>query len=140
MNKSIASASAVISATPAEVWHALTTPEMVREYMFGAEVHTDWKKGSEIRFTGEHDGHHYEDKGTIETIAPRKCLAFTHWSSMSGEPDTPENHHLVTYQLERSGRRTKITVSEENVPTEQLEACSNNWAKVLDGLKKMVAH
>ena len=130
MNKSIASASAVISATPAEVWHALTTPEMVREYMFGAEVETDWKKGSEIRFSGEYDGHQYEDKGTIETIAPRKCLSFTHWSSMSGEPDTPENHHLVTYQLERSGRRTKITVSEENVPTEKLEECSNNWAKI----------
>jgi uncharacterized protein YndB with AHSA1/START domain len=140
MSKSIASASAVISATPAEVWHALTTPEMVREYMFGSEVQTDWKKGSEIRFTGEYDGHRFEDHGTIETIAPRKCLSFTHWSSMSGEPDTPENQHLVTYQLERSGRRTKITVSEENVPTEKLEECSNNWAKVLDGLKKLVAH
>ena len=140
MTKSIASASAVISATPAEVWHALTTPEMVREYMFGTEVHTDWKKGSEIRFTGEHDGHPYEDKGTIETIAPRKCLAFTHSGSMSGDPDAPEDRHLVTYQLERSGRRTKITVSEENVPTEKLEACSNNWAKALDGLKKLVAH
>ena len=140
MDKSIASASAVISATPAEVWHALTTPEMVREYMFGSEVHTDWKKGSEIRFTGEYNGHQYEDKGTIETVTPRKCLAFTHWSSMSGEPDTPENHHLVTYRLERSGRRTKITVSEENVPTDKLEECSGNWAKVLDGLKKIVAH
>lgn len=140
MNKSTATASAVISATPAEVWRALTTPEMVREYMFGAEVRTDWKKGGEIRFTGAYDGHPYEDKGTIEAIAPRKCLAFTHWSSMSGEPDTPENHHLVTYQLARSGRRTKITVSEENVPTEKLEECSSNWAKVLDGLKKLVAH
>jgi uncharacterized protein YndB with AHSA1/START domain len=140
MNKSIASASAVISATPAEVWHALTTPELVREYMFGSDVQTDWKKGSEIRFTGEHEGRRYEDKGTIEMVAPRKCLAFTHWSSMSGEPDTPENHHLVTYKLERSGRRTKITVSEENVPTEKLEECSGNWAKVLDGLKKIVAH
>ena len=59
---------------------------------------------------------------------------------MSGEPDTPENHHLVTYKLERSGRRTKIAVSEENVPTDKLEEYSGNWAKVLDGLKKIVAH
>lgn len=138
MSKSIATASAVIPATPTEVWRALTTPEMVRQYMFGSEVHTDWKKGSPIRFTGEYKGQRYEDKGEIRAVEPGRRLSFTHWSSMSGEPDTPENHHLVTYKLEPSGTETKVTVSQENVPTEKLEEFSANWAHVLEGLKNVV--
>jgi hypothetical protein len=45
-------ASIAIEASSAEVWDALVTPAIAKEYFFGATVHSDWKEGSPITFTG----------------------------------------------------------------------------------------
>jgi uncharacterized protein YndB with AHSA1/START domain len=47
-NKLIAKVSATINAPIAKVWDALVTPEMIKRYMFGATVVSDWKEGSSI--------------------------------------------------------------------------------------------
>jgi uncharacterized protein YndB with AHSA1/START domain len=39
-----------------KVWFALTDKEMIRQYFYGTEVNTDWKKGSPITFTGTWQG------------------------------------------------------------------------------------
>ena len=38
--------SIIINASLANVWKTLTDPELVRQYLFGTNVFTDWKKGS----------------------------------------------------------------------------------------------
>ena len=100
MTKHIAHTQISIAASPDRVWTALTTPEMIKQFMFGADVHTDWKVGSPLTYTGEMQGKKYEEKGTIKKLEPGKVLAATHFSSMSGKPDVPENYALVTWQLE----------------------------------------
>lgn len=45
---STAEATVTINAASADVWNALVTPEAIRQYMFGTDVHTDWKEGSPI--------------------------------------------------------------------------------------------
>ena len=42
--------STLVAAQPQEVWAALTTPEIIKTYFFGADVETDWREGSPIRF------------------------------------------------------------------------------------------
>ena len=61
----IAKASITINATAEKVWHALTDPRMIKKYMFGTSVISDWKEGSKIIWKGEWEGKSYEDKGKI---------------------------------------------------------------------------
>lgn len=42
----IAKASTSIDAPPATVWEALVNPEMIKQYMFGTNVVTDWKRAA----------------------------------------------------------------------------------------------
>src|SRR5687768_1973080 len=47
MNKAlIAKATVTIDAPVAKVWEAITNPELIWQYLFGAEVITDWKEGT----------------------------------------------------------------------------------------------
>src|SRR6476646_6915962 len=94
----IANASTDINAPAEKVWDALTNPEMIRQYLFGAEVTSDWTEGSPIVYQGEYQGNSYEDKGKVVTVERGKRLVVTHWSPLSGTPDTPENYHTVTYE------------------------------------------
>lgn len=44
----IAKAETTINAQAGNVWDALINPDMIRKYMFGATVISDWKEGSKI--------------------------------------------------------------------------------------------
>ena len=44
----IAETSISVDASPAQVWKALTTPSLIKKYLMGTDVHSDWKEGSTI--------------------------------------------------------------------------------------------
>ena len=135
----IARATTTINAPASKVWDALTKPELIKQYLFGTEVTTDWQVGSPIRYKGEWQGKPYEDKGEIVQIEPRKLLVSTFWSSLGGLPDTPENYNTVRYELSPAGDATRLTVTQDNNPTEEAASHSEqNWQKVLDGIKKLL--
>ena len=140
MNKAFtAKATITINAPAAKVWQALTTPEMMKQYLFGAEVVTDWKVGSSIIYKGVWEGKPFEDKGKILKFKPEKLLVSTHWSPLSGVPDSPENYHTVTYELSVQDGGTRVTLTQDNNATEEEKAHSEqNWKMVLDGLKKLL--
>lgn len=138
-NKFIANVSITIDASPAKVWEALTNPELIKQYLFGTEVVSDWKIGSTIIYKGVWQGKAYEDKGTILNIMPEKLLESTYWSSMSGIPDVPENYKKVTYALTPENGSTKLTLTQDNNATqEEKNHSEQNWKMVLDGLKKLL--
>lgn len=125
----------------ADVWNALTTPESLKKFFFGADVTTDWKVGQPIRFAGEFAGKPYEDKGKLLEIDTEKCLSFSHWSAMSGQADAPENYHVVTFDLLDQGQDTVVTLSQSNLmggvtPSDVAHRAEyeKNWGTVLDGL------
>jgi len=139
MTKHIANTKITIDASPDRVWAALTTPEMIKQFMFGADVHTDWKVGGPLTYTGEYQGKPYEEKGTIKRIEPGKVLAATHYSSMSGKPDVPENYALVTWELQPKDGATVLTVAQDNIENEKgVEQSKQNWTGVLRTIKKIV--
>ena len=140
MNRNIvANATTSIGATRAEVWAALVTPDSIKHYMFGAEVESDWNKGSGITWRGEFKGKKYEDKGVILDIAPEQTLQYSHFSPLSGKPDKPENYHTVTFSLSGGANETKVSLSQDNNADEKArKESAKNWGTMLEGLKKYV--
>jgi uncharacterized protein YndB with AHSA1/START domain len=140
MNQKLTATSHItIDASAAKVWEALTTPALIKQYLMGADVHTDWQVGSPLVYTGTYQGKPYEEKGVIKKIEPRKILQATHFSASSGKEDKPENYSLVTWQLDESGQRTRLSVSQDGIPNQQgVEGAQKNWTMVLGALKKVV--
>lgn len=138
MDNITATTSTTIDTPVAKVWRALVTPETIKRYMFGATVVSDFKEGSPIVWRGEWKGKAYEDKGEIVLVEPGRTLRYTHWSPLSGTPDTPENRHTVTIELAGEGAHTNVTLSQDGNHTEQeREHSEENWRKMLEGLKKV---
>lgn len=135
----IANASIFISATAAKVWNALTNPELIRQYMFGTNVVSDWREGSPIVWKGEWQGTTYEDKGVILKLKPKRLIQYSHFSPLSGKPDLPENYHTVTIKLTSDGASTIVLLTQDNNETEQeREHSEQNWKMMLDALKKLL--
>ncbi|WP_295124449.1 SRPBCC family protein [uncultured Chitinophaga sp.] len=138
-NKFTAKASIAINAPKDKVWEALTDPDMIREYLFGTETSTDWKKGSPITYKGTWKGQAYEDKGTIIDIIPEKLLHTTYLSGMSGQEDVPENYANVIYEISEQSGKTVLSITQDNNDTEESRQHSEqNWNTVLEGLKLLV--
>jgi len=145
MSDTTAQVSKTIAASPRTIWHALTTPDLLKRYFFGADVESDWTVGSPIYFRGEYQGKSYEDKGEILTVEPERQLRMSHWSPLAGVPDTPENYHVVTFNLLPEGTGTTVTLTQANLTGGVTAAdiakrgeFEKNWRNVLDGLAKVV--
>jgi uncharacterized protein YndB with AHSA1/START domain len=139
-NKSyIAKATIIIHAPTSKVWDALTEPRLIKQYMFGTDVTTDWKVGSPITYKGIWNGKPYEDKGKVLQVESGKQITSTFWSSLSGVPDIPENYKTVGYQLSVEGSSTRLTITQDNNETQDEASHSEqNWKMVLEGIKKLV--
>jgi uncharacterized protein YndB with AHSA1/START domain len=121
------------------VWKALTDASLIKQYFFGTNVVSDWKKGSAIRFHGEWEGKAYEDKGTILESDPPDLLKYNYWSSMSGTPDTRENYSIVTYALRQKGSETELTVTQDEIASEEARDHSEkNWRMILESMSKLI--
>jgi uncharacterized protein YndB with AHSA1/START domain len=134
-----ASVTTTINASVAKVWHALVTPDLIKRYMFGATVVSDWKEGAPIVWKGEWQGKRYEDKGVILRQDPGRVLSYSHWSPLSGQPDTPENRHTVTIELSGEGGKTHLSLAQDNNhTTEERDHSQKNWSTMVEGLKKVI--
>lgn len=140
MNKGlVAKASVAINTSGAKVWEALVNPDLIKQYFFGATVVSDWHVGSPIVWKGEWQGKPYEDKGRILRAEVGHLLEFTHFSPLSGKPETPENYHTIMIELRENNGQTTVTLSQDNNATEmEREHSEKNWTMMLGGLKKVV--
>ncbi|MGZ3811507.1 MAG: SRPBCC family protein [Mucilaginibacter sp.] len=133
------STSITIDATIAKVWEALTNPTIVKQYFFGTNVKSDWKKGSPIIWEGEWEGKTYQDMGKILDIDPGRFVKYSYWSSMSGTEDKPENYANITYRLSENNGKTVLTVSQDNIKSkESKEHSEQNWQSVFGKMKEMI--
>lgn len=139
MTDYIATAEIAISASPAQVWAALTDPRQIKKWMFGADVESDWTPGSPIVWRGEYEDTTYEDKGEVVEVDPPHHLRMTHFSPMSGQEDVPANYHNVSYDLEERVDRTFVTLRQDNNGSEdEAEHSAANWTLMLKSLKEVV--
>lgn len=134
LNKTIS-----INAPTSEVWNALTNPDLIKEWLFGTKVISDWKVGTSILFTGNWQGTDYTDKGTILKFDIEKAFQYNYWSGFSGLPDSPENYSVITFALTPNGNTTMLTLTHSNFATETMyEHLDKNWDATLELMKKII--
>lgn len=121
------------------VWRAITTPEQIKQWFFGVDTESDWTVGSTLVHTGQYQGKPYVDKGEILEFEPPKRLVHTHWSDVSGKPDAPEHYQVVAWDLAERDAGTELTITEENLPSEDAARTSEAaWAAALTSLKEQL--
>jgi len=138
MQNYTAAAEVTINAPAAKVWEALTTPDLVKEYMFGSTVRSDWEEGSPIIYAGEWNGKPYEDKGEILEIRPQEILRMNYFSPRGGQADVPENYQIITWELAENNGQTRVVVTQENSKSQSdADHSTENWRMVLVNLKRV---
>jgi uncharacterized protein YndB with AHSA1/START domain len=132
----VATSSIYIDAPAGRVWNVITDPDAVKEFMFGADLVTDWAVGGPIAWRGEWEGRPYEDKGVIREVEPGRRLVHTHFSALSGDEDVPENYHTLVWSLEEQGGGTRLTLSQDNNASEEAAQHSQGmWDKLVADVK-----
>ncbi len=128
-----------LHASVSNVWDALVNPEIIKKYMFGTTVVSDWKEGSKIIWKGEWKGKTYEDKGIILKLKPQKLIQYSHYSPLGGLPDVPENYNTVTIALTDKGKDTFLSLTQDNNATEESrEQSEKNWEAMLTSLNTLL--
>ena len=65
----------------------------------------------------------------------------THWSEGSGKPDQADEYQIVQWDLAEQGMGTVLTITEQNLPSEEAAATSEQaWKGALASLKKTLEH
>ena len=128
-----------INAPTSKVWNALTNPDLIKEWLFGTKVISEWKAGAAILFTGNWQGTDYADKGIIQKFDIEKVFQYTYWSGFSGLPDSPENYSVITFELMPKENSTMLTLTQSHFATEmQYEHSDKNWDATLELMKKII--
>ncbi len=134
----VATSTITIDAPADRVWKVITDPAAVKEFMFGADLETDWTEGSPIAWRGEWEGKPYEDKGKILKVDPGRKLVHTHFSPLGGEEDNPENYHTLTWTLDDQDGATTLTLSQDNNANEDAaEHSKGMWDMLVADVKKI---
>jgi len=132
-------ATIIIDAPPTKVWEALTSPEIIKKYFFGAEAISDWKEGSAIVFIGEWEGKSYEEQGLILKISPEELFIYRYDKPEMKSKENRDEQMTVTYQLNPIDNKTELTILQEKIKDEKTKIrYQENWKKILDKLRKLL--
>lgn len=139
--------SIIINADCSKVWDALVNPAKTKQYMFGCETVSDWKKGSALTWKGEYEGKEMIFvKGTILEIEFEKLLVYNTIDPHSSIDDISGNYLTVTYTLEKNYEVTLLNVMQGDYSKvaegeRRYNEASNNgegWNPILLEIKKLV--
>lgn len=133
-----------ISTTPEQIWDALTNPDKIEGYMFGARCESDWKPGSKSNFFVEQDGKQITVvKGEVIRAEPFRYLEHTLFPANSKIKDTLENYIVISYDLRPiSEDETYLTITQkgfkyvENGLERYIES-QKGWKVALPKLKEI---
>lgn len=127
-----------IGADRMRVWSALTDPQAIKQYLYGADTVTDWKAGSPVVFQGEVQGQKWRDKGVVLEVREGELLRYSYWSGFCGLEDAPGNYSIVTYALESRNDGTLLTITQQGYPNEQSQQSSGaNWTGILQKIREI---
>ena len=135
-----------IQAPAARVWEAVTKPELVKQWQYGADLITDWQKGSPIVYRNTWGETVYEQKGTILEIEPGKKVTYSLFAPRPGLEERIENFFIMTYLLEEFNGQTTLTIMKDdpretpapaetdvsNAEAEQEESVFNSLKRLLE--------
>lgn len=129
-----------IFAPASKVWLALTVPNLVKQWQYGADLITTWETGTRIIFRNEWDGQIFEQWGTVLEFIPDLRLKYSLFFPSPGREDIPENYFFMIYELVESGECTTVIIRQEDPRPTLADTSSNedDAPDVLSYLKELV--
>ncbi len=129
VNDVIITRSIILQATPEQVWEALTHPRMTKQYYFNSEVHSDWKEGSALRWTGNYDGHEIDVEGKILEIVPGKRIKYSGFDRLAAGDLSRSGDIHITHEIVPQVGRTKLltTISNFEGDESRAEYAAQQW-------------
>ena len=112
-DRKVMSKTVSINASTSQVWHMLTTPELMKQWMMSdieIDIITDWKVGSPLVIRGNMNGKNFENRGMVLQFEPDTTLQYSHLSSLSRLPDQPENYAKVEFRLKPRADQTILSL------------------------------
>jgi len=126
-----------INADTQKVWTVLTNSEYIEKWL-GVKTQSKWTPKSDITFSFTWDGKEHIDKGVIIQFEKEKVFSYSYWSVFSGLPDKPENYSKITFELEKTEKRTTLKLSHSDFATEKMYQHSDkNWEETMNEIKKI---
>lgn len=125
-----------IRITPQKLWHALTTPEIIKQYRFGMSVKSEWKVGSTWKMYA--DGSLMDSGEILESVPPKRLV-------MSWRPEwkpefKAEGDSRCVFEIEATGASAKLILTHlsERPDSKFIEAVSEGWPMVISNLKSLL--
>jgi uncharacterized protein YndB with AHSA1/START domain len=127
-----------INASLQKVWDTITTPEGVKQWQYGSELHTSWNVGSPIKFVTAWDGKIFEQWGTVLEFIPTTSLRYSLFAPRPGLEDKPEHYFVMQYLLTTQNGQTLLEIiQEDNRPHAVQEKEQGEENPVLSMLKQI---
>ena len=104
----------LIQASTQKVFDALTKPELVKLWQYGRAVTTDWKPGSEIKFSTEWEGNVLEQWGTVLDTRTNELIKYNLFTPAPGHEDKAENYCITSYVLTNDNGQTRLEIIQED--------------------------
>ncbi|MFZ2528560.1 MAG: metalloregulator ArsR/SmtB family transcription factor [Rhodococcus sp. (in: high G+C Gram-positive bacteria)] len=126
-----------IRATPEEVWHALTDPDLTARYWGHAQV-SEWTPGSRIEHVRT-DGSGIADCAgrVIEADPPRRLVFGFDDASLADDPDFEPS--VVTFEIDAHQDIVKLTVLHRKLRNaDDRNSIGQGWPAVLANLKTLL--
>src|SRR5438093_8239204 len=118
-----------IRITPEKLWHALTTPGIIKQYRFGMSVESEWKVGSTWRMYA--DGGLTDSGEILESISQKRLVMS--WLNEWKPEFKAEGNSRCVYEIEPTGASAKLTLTHsiERPDSKFIGAVSEGWPMVI---------
>lgn len=129
----------LISAPQSKVWAVLTRPELMKQWMTETEIEivSDWEVGGPFIIKGPWYKSHFENMGALLVFEPEHVFSYSHLSSLSRLPDSPENYTILEFRLIEEADKTRLELTLSNFPTEAIyRHFAFYWNVALDLLRR----
>jgi uncharacterized protein YndB with AHSA1/START domain len=125
-----------IKTTPEQLWEAITSDHMRRQYNFGMGVTSDWSIGS--RYVSAHDGSSglLAEGENIDVDPPRKLVQS--FNALWGEDVKGEATSRVTWEIEQVQDSCRLTVTHDQLAEHANSQLYGGWPMILSGLKTLL--
>jgi uncharacterized protein YndB with AHSA1/START domain/DNA-binding transcriptional ArsR family regulator len=126
-----------IRTTPEKLWQAITDPAFTRQYFYGGEVKSDWKKGASYVHRAP-DGRSMLEGKVVEIDPPRRLVQT--FSATFGDDTKGDRPSRVTWLIEAKRDVCKLTLTHDDFDgeTATYKSVGPGWNPVLSGLKTLL--
>jgi uncharacterized protein YndB with AHSA1/START domain len=121
-----------IDAPANEVWHVLTTPELVREwaaaYLEGIEIRTSFREGEAV--TWKSASGEARSWGTVAACQPERLLKFDYASD-------PHGRFSDTFEISEFDDKTRLKLTTGPLDKEHFEALKRPHQQAIEEIKSL---